>query len=473
MAIPESSLTILDGALGLVSRAPTAIQAKVGISSSGDFNTLETYTDPKRVVEDFGSGPLVEAACLHLNVAGGPLHLMRINGSVAGTKSAVTKTGTSTATAALTGTPYDTYDAIVELTRGGATLAAATAAFRYSLDGGRTYSPEYAMPASGVFVIPDTGLTITWTYSSGTGFVAGDTYTFTTVAPGYSLSDLNTTIDALLADPAEWSLLHVVGAGADASTMASMLATLDARLESAAEAFRYVRAFIESPPTATAAALKAATLSIDSLRVGIIHGTAYVTSVVTGYEREVSAAAAIMAHASRLKPSEDLGKVMAGKVRGVSALVYDERSGDSMDDARYTTLRTHVGLGGAYVTNARMLASEGSDFIYLQNGRVMDVASRTIRIGSLRFLNADLRVDEDEGTLLETEAAGIESYLKRALEDALVSPGYASAVGVEVDRNENILSTGTLRIKYRVTPLAYAKSIENEVGFYNPALQAS
>lgn len=358
MALPDAKLEILDGALGLTQGAPTAIQAKLGVCSKGTVGELHSFTDARKAAEVLGTGPLVEAVAMALARSGGPVRAMRVNGSVAGAASAVTKTGTGTAVVAVTGTPYDAYDVKMEITRPGATLAAGTAAFKLSLDGGRTYSPEYAVPTAGTFPIPDTGLSLGFT--TGT-FVAGDVYAFTSTAPGFVLADLTAAVDLLLADPTEWAILHVVGETADAATCASILAALDAKLEGAAAAYRYVRAFIEAPNEA-ASVVRAGLAASSSLRVGVIFGRAITQSAITGQEASKNAAEALLAHVARLRISEDAGKVARGPVGGVRALVHDERSAQDMDPARFTTLRTHIGIAGVYVTAARMFAPVGSDF---------------------------------------------------------------------------------------------------------------
>ncbi|MBM6707111.1 hypothetical protein H6A68_08715, partial [Bifidobacterium pullorum subsp. saeculare] len=86
---------------------------------------------------------------------------------------------------ATTGTPRDAYSVIGKIILGG---AVATATFQISFDGGVTYSQTYATAATVAAFAASTGLTLT--FAAGT-YVAGDTYTFATVAPTYSSADLN------------------------------------------------------------------------------------------------------------------------------------------------------------------------------------------------------------------------------------------------------------------------------------------
>lgn len=80
------------------------------------------------------------------------------------------------------GSPLNNYDVEVEITTAG---SPGTAAYRYSLDGGLTFSTSATIPGGGVVTISGTGLTFTF---SGT-FVLGDAYLFQTVFPPLPVTD--------------------------------------------------------------------------------------------------------------------------------------------------------------------------------------------------------------------------------------------------------------------------------------------
>src|SRR6478672_10004746 len=102
MTLPRVKQTILDGALGLATEDSTQTQVKVGITEKGPLNTLAFFSDATELQAAYGTGPTVEAACHTLLVAGGPVGIMRVNGSVAGTVSAVTKDPSATGTGTVT-----------------------------------------------------------------------------------------------------------------------------------------------------------------------------------------------------------------------------------------------------------------------------------------------------------------------------------------------------------------------------------
>jgi hypothetical protein len=215
--LPKISQIIQDGSLGIVPPSPANVVAKLGVCSSGASNTVQQFSGPSvKVIKDaLGTGPLAEAAAHSLEIAGGPVMTVPVNASVPGAAGAVTHIGTGTSALAVSGAPKDSYEVEVRVTRKATGLAAAAAAFVFSVDGGDTFSPEIAVPVSGVYALPNTGLTIT--FADGT-FVKDDDYSFDCAAPSYTTTDLATTIDALLADPRKFGCLHVVGSPGPSAT---------------------------------------------------------------------------------------------------------------------------------------------------------------------------------------------------------------------------------------------------------------
>jgi hypothetical protein len=474
MAIPDVKTTILDGALGLAAPSSARTHVKLGTCSAGTANALEAVSDISTLKAKFGQGPLVEAAARALAIAGGPVLCMKVTGSAPGAVGAPVATKTGTATLAISGAAFDAYDIVIEILKGGATLIAGTATFRYSLDGGKTFSAELAAPTSGIYAIPDSNVTLTWTYSTGTAFVASDKWTAAATAPGYSTSDLATAFAALLADPRTWFMVHVVGPAADLAGARGVFAALATHMASAAASYRYARALMEAP-AGTDAAIIANTTGFGDLgdvRVSVAGGFLSAISPISGRSYKRSVAWETAARLSAVAPSQDVGAVEDGALSGVVSLDRDERSTPALDDARFTSARTHIGRQGYYLTRGRVMAPAGSDFGLWTNCRVMDIASATARDRALRFLNAKVPVNAD-GTIQEKSAKAIESYIAAGLRSELVDKSDATDVSVEVDRTVNILSSGSLKIRVRVTPYGYASSIEVELGFTSPALAAA
>lgn len=462
MALSEVTLTITDGALGIVPEAIDGISAKIGCSSLGTINSVYSFSDIKTLTDTLGVGPLVEAAAHLLSISGGPVYCVPATHSTEGSAGSITKSG-SGPTVTVAGNSTDVYEAQVVIVAGGA-LGAGT--FKYTLDGGDNFSPVYTIPSGGTFLMPGTGLTLT--FPSGT-YVAAETYTFASTAPMYDNTALNSALTGLLADPREWRFLHVVGQGANVAGCATMAATVATALGSAATAYRYTRAIVECPDD-TDVNIIAGLASTSNVRVMIAAGFCELTSQVTGRSHKRHAAWPMSARMALAPVHEDLGRFASGSLPGVTRLYRDERATPGLDAQRVATLRTFIGQPGFYITAGRTTASTVSDYQLIQNGFVMDKACRIIRTALLRFLNDSVNVNATTGYIQEEDAQNIENYVLGLLESGLIAPGNASAVTVKVARNNNILSSMTLLTTERIVPKGYARFITADVGLYNPAL---
>lgn len=475
MAIPNSpgvSVTVRDGALASTAGLGTDRCAIVGVCTAGTPNTVYEFNDLQTLVSTLGTavsgGPAVEAAALVLAVSGKPVVVVPTTTSTAGTVGTVTVSGTGPSSlVSFTGTPKDAYAIRIKITLAG---VRGTARFRIAFDGdnpaGPTYSDEYVTAATVTTWAGSTGLTVA--FDNAAAYTLDDVYSAACVAPAYTNTDLNTALTALMADARTWRFVFVVGEPSTVSTGATMASTLDTALTTAQSNFRYAWGLIQAPSD-TDANIQAAYSSFSTRRVAVAAGFETVTSVISGRSFSRGAAWATAARAMSMTISQDLGEVRAGALAAVTALTRDERKTPGLDAAGFLTHRTHVGLNGAYVNNPRIMAPAGSDFQLIQNRQVLDVACAVGRVALLQYLNSELVVNES-GTIDEAEAQSIDAAVTAALAQTLLQPGYVSAVEAVTDRTNNVLSTQTLKVKLRVRPKGYAKSIEADIGFANPNL---
>lgn len=468
MALPEVSIAIKDGALGVLPPNGNNVLTLLGMCSSGTANTAYEFGDPQVIKDTLGTGPLVEAAAAVLREAGGSVRCVKISGSTAATFGSVTLSGTGSSVLTLTGsTPYDTYNAKIKIVTGGANPASAVVTFQYSLDAGLNYSSVIALPAAGTYTIPGTGIALTFSAAS---LVAADIYSFDTVAPGYTTGEMNTAYDAAVLDQeAAFFGIGLIGTPADATAAQAVFSALDTKLEASATAFRYVRGFMQAH-SASDSATKSAFAALTSKRLVVCQGTVRLASAVGAYQVDRPVLYSVLARAAKATPSQDLAEVAAGSLLGVTAVSRNESSTPNLDAYNFTTVRSLVGLRGFYITNCNLFSDNTSDYQYLQHGRVMDIACLLTRVGMLKFLNGSVRVNTSTGRILEEDAAAIESYVEGVVRAGVIQPGYASDARVTVIRTDNILSTSTLRATIRVTPLGYLKAIETTIGYFNPAL---
>lgn len=586
MPLAEVNTTILDGALGLLTQDLTAISAAVGVASSGTVNEINKYTKLQDAKDELGTGPLVEKLCFHIKRSGKPVEAARVNASVAGTIGSITKSNVSSPTITATGTVRDSYSVIIEITQTGVVASAsAGGAFKYTVDGGDSHSPEIAIPAGGtataatrtgtgdlsngalyggggtldgltvigsidngssttctfvapadkaaavsqlntafdgspctapgnflVITSPTTGLTSEIDITGGTGLTAlgltvatvngtappatyvlsttgmtisfpfgtytdGDTYTFTTVEPNYSLTNLGDALDVFLADAQRsWFLLHVVGSPTDEAAARAMADLLDTYGSDAQALHRFVFFVMEAADGLDEDDLKAEFVDFESTRVAVSYGYEELTSEATKDDQKRvhnrPSAWPAVARWAQIPISEKGAYVGRGKLGGVSSVeqaILDEA--ENMADARFIAIREVIGKIGYFLAEDCIMAPAGSDFSLVPYRRIMDVACTVVRAGLLNYLNARILVGADTGFIIESQAQAIEADVNSKLKTALVSPGHASKAQIVVTRDNNILSTQELLVETRITPPGYAKTITHTIGFNNPTIQ--
>jgi len=477
MPIPGQTITIQDPGLGLSEPAPR-IPLIIGTCELGTAATLYTYGNKQDLITGQGQGPLSESACRVLDMAGGPIHVMPINGSVAGAAGAVTKTavGASTGTVTVANAPFDAYEAHIEITADG-TLGAGQ--FRYSLDDANSWSEEYIIPAGGVFSIPNTNLDITFVPGGGPDFFEdGDLHEFDCTAPYYAAADLLACVNAILALPSstEFSFVQLVGQPTgvgSAASAATVFGLVEGHAATLAGVFRWSR-WIMDGGDESAALHATAFASVDDTRVLVAYGYADVASSkpINGWSYpRLPVGNLIAARAAASLISTDLGRVASGSLGGVLSISHDEFVTETLDVHKISTLRSWIGRPGFYITNGRLKAAPGSDYQYWQYGRTMDVACRTVYIAQSTFINMGLRTNSD-GTIDERDAVRLETRVRAALEAQLTQPdnaegtrGHVSDINYTIDRTNNVVSTLTVRSNLAIRPLGYAKWIVTTIGY--------
>ena len=388
---------------------------------------------------------------------------------------------------AVTGSPLDAYQVSVRIVRPGASLASNVATYRLSLDGGRTYGDEMAMPVNGVVTPTNTGLTLTFTNGGGGGgggggsaFSEGDLVEFRTSAPSPTLSNLNAAWAGMIANNNDVEVVHIVGA-VDSITATGIASLASAALTSAKPRIVLLEARDQGSGESEAAWMQSLNddfANFVSDRVGIVAGAAEVYLSAVGRYGRRRAGMVVAARAGLVAISEDLAWVARGALPSVTAIYHDEEANPGLNAGRFITLRQHQGLPGYYITNPLLMAAPDSDFQLLQYRRVWDRAFRVLRRVMLRYLSQDLALNPPgvqaplfAGGLDEIDAGNIEDAASDALNTALVqtTPRHATAITVAVNRTNDVLATQELDVTFGIQPKGYAKKITNRLGFINPA----
>lgn len=460
---PRVNVHFEDGNLGLTVPGGASLQLKVGTAQKGDLGIPVVLSKLADVRDIFGAGPLASAMAVAMTESR-PVMGIRVAASVPGTVSAVSFNGIGTATATVSGDPVDALDAKLTITRDGANLQAATAAYRLTVAGQDL--GERALPVSGVVEVTGTGLTIT--LADGT-LKAGDTYSFTATAPGTTLADIATAVSDFLASPSQpVRFIHILGAATPA-----LGAAIDSILVEAETRGKYAHAVLEAGPLQPGETVSAYRKRIDeawanftSLRVSVALEGGEVYNPLSKRLELRSAAWPVTMRRTRVPVGEDASRVRTGSLTGVGKLTVALAGGEA---TRFIALCTHDGKEGVYCAGWATMAPTGSDYDLVQQREVADEAARAGRIAAFDFLGDDVPVDPATGKILETSASAIEQYIEGRVRAQLGAN--VSGVRVRIDRDINILSTRHMEYDIVLLGLGYFRSITVRVGYSNPMLQ--
>lgn len=465
MTIPYVNQTVRDGASGALALG-SDLHVKIGVATSGTEGAFTIYTDADSVIDDLVGGPLCEAAAHHIAVTGQPVAVVRVaDADVSdGTIGAFTKVGHAGPTISdNSSAPLDAYQLLIEILVGG---AVATATFRYSLDNGESWSASIATAAT----VDLTGSGISVAFASGT-YVAGNQYTASTVAPIANSDGISDAIAAALANANAYRMIHIVGIDADEDADATRALAVQTLLAAAASAERRYTYAVMDGADSDSATVVTAFEDVDASRVAIVGGWGEIFSPRTSTFQRRPLAWLTVDRIMSVSISRDAGAVADGSLGGVRSIEHDEFATPAYDAGRITSLRSWVGRPGYYVTRGRMLAAANSDFRDIVRRQVMDAACAVAYDALINFVNVDVVVNQTTGRIDEREAQTIEKFVESRLRAALVDQGHAADVEFRINRTTNILTTEMLRAKTRVLPLGYARYIENELSFRNPAAE--
>lgn len=463
MALKDVLVKIKDGGLALLAANPSAVHAKVGVASLAPVGQIVALSDHEQIADTLGAGPLADAT-LDSFVAGSRLvYVVAAEPDIPGQRGAVSREGDGTGTLSVAGNPLNAFDVVVEVLRTGGLN---DAVFRYSLDGGASWSGQVTVPAEGVYTLPNTGLTITFQADAENppeSFRKGDRFTFSTTAPQASVESVNRAIDVLLGSNLSFDFIHVVG-----PSDAAMWAALAARAEEAFNSFRYIHILAEAKPPAPGqtvdewvSALAAEAEDIASTRLSVCAAFGRVADISTGRQAVRNLAGLYAGRVSAIGVHQHPGEVALGAIPSVVALAPNGINAahiSALDDARFVTFRTYEGFPGHYVNDGRIMAAPTSDYQQVETRRVVDKAARQVRIAALRF---------HKGPATPAGLAAFQAALQVPL-GAMQADGEILGAQVVIPPGQNILSTGRLRARLRITPVPIMREIEVEIGLENP-----
>lgn len=385
MALPSLSFQRADGNTGSARSAPIGVFAIIAASTLGVAAKPTTATSVKQALTSFGHGELPELAAPLID-AGKPVVLCKVTPTATGTYGTFTTTGQpgsspSVITAGAT-KPVDRFRVLIRFTTAG-TVGTAGIKYQWSLDNGKTWSQETALGTATSIVIPDTGITVA--LAAG-GILAGEQVKFTTAGPMASLADLTACIAALKATSLDYEAVLIGSTLADAA-MIQGLETAVAGFESGG---RFKRVLVNVRPWDSSS--ETAQNYIDALaiisnagrtgiRVDVGADGAFVSSAIRGIRIWRPTALLLAARIAGISLGTDAAQVSDGPLPNATIvdddgnpLCWDEASTPGLDDLGFVTLRTFARRAGCYIGNPRVFSPVGSDYVFDQQSRCMNVA---------------------------------------------------------------------------------------------------
>jgi len=481
------AITIQDNGLGQVSAGSGRTIVVIGTSSIGTANQPTATSNPQTLITTYGYGPGVEAAALIANQTGNPVIFIKAATNTAGTNFGIKygSTNTSTVVPTVSGSPNDTYYALITVTTSG-TIGTTGIQFTVSLDAGRTNTPVNLGTATS-YVIPNTGLTLN--LPSGTMNV-GDTFSWVSTEPLTSDTFWASAIQSLYGFQTPFLNILLVGdaAAADVTSFGTQQTALQGRKQFAGMICNARDVIWGGASTETEntwmATIEANFVNTVQPYIAVAAGHYNVPSPISQiqYRRPLAWLAAVIDASQNL--GQDWGQVTSGPngpggpitpITLPSApdgyVYHNELIMPGLDAARFTSAQSYQGFPGLYIDNPNTMAGPGSDFNWMQRVEVVFEFCQVVYQFFTQQLSQAVPVNPTTGFILPAAAADLQNRCNAMLTATMVgsSPPACTAAYVVITTTNNILATSQLIVTGNIIPLGYIKSVPITVRFVNPA----
>jgi hypothetical protein len=135
---------------------------------------------------------------------------------------------------------------------------------------------------------------------------------------------------------------------------------------------------------------------------------------------------------------------------------------NTLNNYKYISLRKFIDKAGSFHNDSHTAIANTNDFAYVENVRTVDKAVRGIRVNTLDKLNSPLLLNED-GTLFEDDIADFIRVASITL-DQMARDQEISAYNVDVDPDQDVLTTSKVVITVSIVPTGTAREIEFNIG---------
>lgn len=142
---------------------------------------------------------------------------------------------------------------------------------------------------------------------------------------------------------------------------------------------------------------------------------------------------------------------------------------DTLDTKGWIVMTPYPQRSGLYWGVDNTCASVDDDYSTIVNRRVIDKAMLISYDTYVTEIMDEILIDPDKGTIDPGVVKYFEGKITNAVNSLMTSGGEISGMSAFIDPAQNILSTGKLVVKLSIVPVGYAKTIEVNLGFTNPA----
>ena len=461
----DISYSVTDGQLGLANTTGTGIHVKIGASpmSSSEPILISRTMSAERIKSRLGLSPLADAAMDSVENGAPKIYCIPVSAGEKGTISEVKKAPESAGgTVSVEGTPANAFNIIVKIVgKGGLNMAV----FRYSLNGGKSWSADITVPTGGRYAIDEAGLT--FTFGDEAEFAVNDIFTCETKAPMMTNGDVLGAVQKLKDISAAYEFVHIVG-----GTSPELWAALSIMQEELLNRYRKPVFFIletyekeKENTTEYISQLEKDRRKVSNYDIQVVPARGFYIGM-DGVTRDINLANIICGLYARASVQESIGRTAAysiseGKLSGL--FPEDEDDIEALDVAGYLTFRQYDGLAGYYVTNARMMCPEDSDFRYAEDVRVKNKIIRLTRQAALRRLQEDVDTEN-----VDADLAAKAKFITADVEKQMVDKKEIASLSVSVPAGQDILRTETMEMQIRYVPIGKIREIRIDLGMQNP-----
>ncbi len=156
-------------------------------------------------------------------------------------------------------------------------------------------------------------------------------------------------------------------------------------------------------------------------------------------------------------------------VGATDAGVYQDA--ETIHDKYFITIRTFPRKTGYFFTGDRTCTSSTDDYNMIARGRVIDKAHRIAYTTFVEEIDDEVPVDATTGKMAAGYCKTLEQKIINQIQLTMQANSEISAVTCFIDPNQNVLSTGQVKVKLGIIPVGYASAIVVDLAFVNPALQ--